>query len=161
MTDREILIVDDDAAAREALAAVLSEHGFTVHQTDNGQNALKLLNAHRGVRVLLTDVRLPGMDGIELLAKVRLADPGVHVILVTAYAQRNLALRALKHGAADFLPKPVSAATLMRSSNALFTALASTALPPSGKKPSADSEAVLSFVQMTALSFRCPRTSRR
>lgn len=122
MTDREILIVDDDAAAREALAAVLSEHGFTVHQTDNGQNALKLLNAHRGVRVLLTDVRLPGMDGIELLAKVRLADPGVHVILVTAYAQRNLALRALKHGAADFLPKPVSAATLM-SRRTLFLPL--------------------------------------
>jgi C4-dicarboxylate-specific signal transduction histidine kinase len=64
--------------------------------------------------VLLTDVRLPGMNGIELLAKVRLADAGIHVILVTAFAQRNLALRALKHGAADFLPKPVSAATLMR-----------------------------------------------
>lgn len=114
MADREILIVDDDASAREALAAVLVEHGFVVHQTHDGQAAIKLLNAHKGIRVLLTDVRLPGMNGIELLAKVRVTDPGVHVILVTAYAQRNLALRALKHGAADFLSKPVNAATLMR-----------------------------------------------
>ncbi len=114
MSDREVLIVDDDASAREALAAVLHEHGFAVHQTADGQEALKILNMHRNVRVLLTDVRLPGMNGIELLAKVRVADPGVHVILVTAFAQRNLALRALKHGAADFLPKPVDAATLMR-----------------------------------------------
>ncbi|MBL0061234.1 MAG: response regulator [bacterium] len=114
MSDREVLIVDDDASAREALAAVLHEHGFAVHQTADGQEALKTLNKHRNIRVLLTDVRLPGMNGIELLAKVRVADPGVHVILVTAFAQRNLALRALKHGAADFLPKPVDAATLMR-----------------------------------------------
>ena len=114
MSDREVLIVDDDASAREALAAVLHEHGFAVHQTADGQEALKILNTHRNIRVLLTDVRLPGMNGIELLAKVRVADPGVHVILVTAFAQRNLALRALKHGAADFLPKPVDAATLMR-----------------------------------------------
>ncbi len=114
MAEREVLIVDDDAAARESLAAVLSENGYAVRQAGNGQDALKLLNAHRSIRVLLTDVRLPGMDGIELLAKVRLADPGVHVILVTAFAQRNLALRALKHGAADFLSKPVDSTTLIR-----------------------------------------------
>lgn len=113
-SDREVLIVDDDASARETLAAVLSEHGFAVHQTADGPAALKILNSNRGIRVLLTDVRLPGMNGIELLAKVRVADPSVHVILVTAYAQRNLALRALKHGAAEFLPKPVDAATLLR-----------------------------------------------
>ncbi|MBK6766364.1 MAG: response regulator [bacterium] len=107
MAERKVLIVDDDAAAREALAATLTEHGYVVHQAGDGAEALKLLGAERAIRVLLTDVRLPAMDGIELLARVRVAHPELHVILVTAYANRSLALRALRHGAADFLPKPV------------------------------------------------------
>lgn len=107
LAEREVLIVDDDAAAREALAATLHEHGYAVHQAGDGAEALKLLASKRAIRVLLTDVRLPAMDGIELLARVRVSHPEVHVILVTAYANRSLALRALRHGAADFLPKPV------------------------------------------------------
>jgi C4-dicarboxylate-specific signal transduction histidine kinase len=114
MADREVLIVDDDAPAREALGAVLQEHGYAVHQAGDGSSALKILASRPTIRVLLTDVRLPKMDGIELLAKVRVAHPQLHVILVTAFANRSLALRALRHGAADFLPKPVEAATLLR-----------------------------------------------
>lgn len=114
MAEREVLIVDDDALAREALAEVLQEHGYSVFLAGDGQQALDLLAAHPAIQVLLTDVKLPGMDGIELLARVRLAHLQTHVILVTAIANRSLALRALRHGATDFLTKPVDAPALMR-----------------------------------------------
>lgn len=79
MAEREVLIVDDDALAREALAEVLQEHGYSVFLAGDGQQALDLLAAHPAIQVLLTDVKLPGMDGIELLARVRLAHLQTHV----------------------------------------------------------------------------------
>ncbi|MCB9358035.1 MAG: response regulator [Calditrichaeota bacterium] len=134
MAEREVLIVDDDAPAREALASVLQEHGYSVHLAGDAVAALNLLSANTAIQVLLTDVRLPQVDGIELLARARLAHPQLHVILVTAFANRSLALRALKHGAADFLTKPVDGNTLIRIVERSFYRARLDRLAQSGQK---------------------------
>ncbi|TCJ16283.1 sigma-54-dependent Fis family transcriptional regulator [Parasulfuritortus cantonensis] len=100
-----ILVVEDDAALREALADTLELAGHAVVVAPDGEAALAAL-ARGNVDMVLSDVQMPGLDGHELLRRVKALRPGIPFILMTAYGQIERAVEAMKDGAADYLAKP-------------------------------------------------------
>ena len=104
MTTR-VLVVDDDDALRESLELFLASEGFDVVAAADGPSALAQLE-RAAVDVVLCDLRMPGMDGLELLPQLLRLVPGLTVILMSAYGARELAIEALKRGAYDYLAKP-------------------------------------------------------
>jgi DNA-binding NtrC family response regulator len=100
-----VLVVDDDRAVGTVLAALLTQAGHEARAVGSGAEALAAL-ASRSIDVVISDVRMPGMDGLELLAEVRKRAAGVPVILLTAHGNVPLAVEAMRAGAADFLLKP-------------------------------------------------------
>jgi len=107
-----ILVVEDDAALREALTDTLELAGQRVVSAENGEAALALLGREK-VDMVLSDVQMPGMDGHELLRRVKAVRPGIPFILMTAYGQIDRAVEAMRDGAADYLPKPFEPDRLM------------------------------------------------
>ena len=100
-----ILVVEDDAALREALMDTLELSGYAAHAAADGEQALAWLEkANPGL--VLSDVQMPGMDGHTLLRTLKARWPQVPVLLMTAYGQIDLAVQAMREGAADYLPKP-------------------------------------------------------
>jgi len=100
-----ILVVDDENSVVEVLSEYFSGQGYTVKTASNGQEALKTLPEYRPA-VILLDVRMPGLDGVEVLRRIRAQDKGVAVIMVTANEDVDLARETLKLGAFDYVAKP-------------------------------------------------------
>ncbi len=107
-----ILLVEDDANLRRVVAYHLERAGHTVIQAMDGKAALEKFG-EEPVELILTDVRMPGMDGIELLRAVRQKKPELPVIVMTAYGTIGDAVEAMRQGAADYLTKPVEKDTLL------------------------------------------------
>ncbi len=101
-----VLIVEDKDSLREILRVTLEKEGYQVEATSDGKEAEELLRKRR-FQILLTDLRLPGRSGIELLQVVRECDPMIETIVMTAYGSIADAVQAMKLGAFDFLSKPV------------------------------------------------------
>jgi two-component system NtrC family response regulator/two-component system response regulator HydG len=101
-----ILIADDEEAARRSLAQILSEDGYQVSLASNGEEALNLV-ATESPDVLLTDLRMPVMDGHELLNRVRQGYPDVSVVIMTAHGTIASAVQAVRDGAEEYLTKPI------------------------------------------------------
>src|SRR4051812_4720180 len=97
-----ILIVDDEQSYRQLLSLVFQEQGYGTRTAMNGRQALELLNAEPA-DVIISDVKMPDMDGIELLRAVRDTLPDVGVVLMTAFASVETARDAFKLGADDFV----------------------------------------------------------
>jgi heterodisulfide reductase subunit A len=100
-----ILVVDDELIVRESLRDTLSEEGFQVEAADSGPRAVEMLAAE-SFHLMLTDIKMPGMDGVELLKAARAAHPDLSVLMMTAYATVETAVEAMKIGALDYLVKP-------------------------------------------------------
>jgi two-component system, NtrC family, response regulator HydG len=114
MPDQPILLVaDDDPAVRQSLEKTLTREGYTVVLASDGTAALDRLR-QGDVDLLLSDLKMPGMTGLELLKQAREAAPDVDVILLTAFGTVEEAVRAMKDGAIDFLTKPLQRAQLVR-----------------------------------------------
>ena len=105
-TRGHILIADDEEAARRSLAQILEEDGFKVSLASNGEEALTLV-AQESPDVLLTDLRMPVMDGHELLNRVRQGYPDIPVVIMTAHGTIASAVQAVRDGAEDYLTKPI------------------------------------------------------
>src|SRR3954471_5061188 len=102
---KHLLLVEDEAALREALAERLAEHGFEVQQADSGERAIERL-AEFAFDIVVTDLRLPGLDGTRVLEAALLRYPEIIGIIVTGYGTVKDAVEAIKRGAADFITKP-------------------------------------------------------
>jgi DNA-binding NtrC family response regulator len=100
-----VLVVDDDASIRASLSEALEESGIEVHTADSAEQALSLLAAH-APDLVLSDVRMGGMTGIELLRLLRERKAGVDVVLMTAYDDMATVVEAMREGAVEFLVKP-------------------------------------------------------
>jgi DNA-binding NtrC family response regulator len=101
-----LLVVDDEINAADALAALLRDDGYEVTVAYDAENALKVLEGQEP-DLVLTDLRLPGLDGIELLGRIKQMHPATMVILMTAFGTVKNAVKAMKLGAEDYLTKPV------------------------------------------------------
>jgi len=101
-----ILVVDDDASSRVTLERMLGREGYAVTHAESGRDAITKFRARPG-DLVLTDLKMPGMTGIDLLKAVRTIDPDVEVIVMTAYGTVETAVEAMKHGAYDFVSKPL------------------------------------------------------
>ena len=108
MTDSTgaVLVVDDDADMREMVHDLLKDRGHHVSTAGSGPEALKRLG-EADYEVVLTDLRMKGMEGIVLLSEIKRNFPDVNVILMTAFGSVETAVEAMKHGASDYLAKPV------------------------------------------------------
>jgi two-component system, NtrC family, response regulator AtoC len=100
-----ILVVDDEEIVRESLANWLTEDGYQVDIASDGQAALGRL-AERSYVIMLVDLKMPGMDGLQVLVEAKKKQPDLVVILMTAYATVDTAVQAMKQGAQDYLVKP-------------------------------------------------------
>jgi DNA-binding NtrC family response regulator len=112
MTKGSILVVDDEANARTALAELLKDEGYRVETAADGFKALGKLE-EAPPDVVLTDLKMPGMGGVELLEKVRTQDPEIVVVVMTAFGAVDTAVDAMRKGAADYLTKPLNMAELL------------------------------------------------
>jgi putative two-component system response regulator len=100
-----ILVVDDDPYVLESVSHLLHEYGYHVIACKSGEEAVsQLIKAN--IHLVLTDIKMPGMSGIDLLAKIHDMNPKMPVILMTGYAELDMAIHAIKKGAFDFVTKP-------------------------------------------------------
>jgi DNA-binding NtrC family response regulator len=102
---KAILIVEDETILRESLRDWLADGGYQVETAEEGEAALKFIT-ERDFDLVLLDLKLPGKDGIEVLRQARAMKPKLRVIIITAYPSIQTAVRAIKEGAVDYLPKP-------------------------------------------------------
>ena len=101
----KILVVDDEAAIRYSLRELLTDAENDVTEAEHGPAALTILS-EQGVDLVISDLRMPGMDGLELLEQVRRDHPHALFILMTAYGDERTAVQALQMGAFHYVPKP-------------------------------------------------------
>src|SRR5437762_11213042 len=101
---RRILVVDDEANLRKVLAAILARDGYEVVEAADGEQALGLIG-HR-VAAIITDLKMPRVDGMALLRRVTAEHPDVPVIMITAHGSVDSAVEAVKLGAFDYIEKP-------------------------------------------------------
>lgn len=110
----KILVVDDEAAIRDSLREILMIDGYDVDLADSGETALRMIEATEYDLVLL-DIRLPGMSGIEVLRRVNQVAPDTKVIMLTAHGTVETAVEALRHGAHDYIMKPATKQSILSS----------------------------------------------
>lgn len=109
----KILIVDDSRTSRKILRNLLEEQGYEVIEAANGAEGVNLYKEKKADLVTM-DITMPVMDGLEALKKIRIADPGARVIMVTAAGQESKIVSAVKLGAAEFLTKPFDKAKILK-----------------------------------------------
>jgi signal transduction histidine kinase len=104
---KRILLVDDEQDIRDVLDLTLSDMGYEVFEAEDGDEALRVF---RDVRppIVLTDIKMPNMDGIELLQKIKREDPEAEVVMITGHGDMDLAIKSLKYEATDFITKPIN-----------------------------------------------------
>lgn len=100
-----ILVVDDDEIAREVVSSILTKEGYAVTAAVDGLDAISVLRREE-VHFIITDLRMPGADGLEVLKYAVRTNPGVAVVILTAYGTLDTTLEAIKEGAYDYLTKP-------------------------------------------------------
>ncbi len=105
-TKETILLVDDEAGIRNLLSISLADEGYDVITAADGREALEMFRANTP-SIVMTDIKMPGMDGIELLEAVKAERPATEVIMITGHGDMELAIKSLKMDATDFVTKPI------------------------------------------------------
>lgn len=104
---KKLLLADDEEGIRRVLGISLEDSGYDVVTAENGEEALALFRRLRP-HIVMTDIKMPGMDGIELLQKIKQEDPDTEVIMITGHGDMDLAIKSLKYEATDFVTKPIN-----------------------------------------------------
>src|SRR5689334_3526284 len=105
-TKGRILIVDDELVVRDSLGKWFTSEGYTARPAGGAREALEVIQQSE-FDIALIDIKMPGMDGMELQARLREADPDLTIVIMTGYASVDTAVQALKQGAYDYITKPV------------------------------------------------------
>src|SRR4030043_243082 len=102
-----ILVIDDEQIMRDGCSRILSKDGWSVICAENGNQGLEEIKGHpENIDVILLDLMMPGMSGMEVLDRIRAMDPNLLVIIIRGYATVESAVEAMRKGAYDFIPKP-------------------------------------------------------
>ena len=104
---KTVLLVDDELDIREVISLALRDMGYDVREAENGVQALHIFKEVQP-SIVLTDIKMPGMDGIELLQRVKRENPETEVVMITGHGDMDLAIRSLKYEATDFITKPIN-----------------------------------------------------
>jgi len=112
----KILVIDDEKATLMMFRFTLATYGFEVLTAESGQAGLDIFT-HERPRIVLTDIKMPGMDGIEVLKRIKEIDPTVEVIVITGHGDMDLAIQALNLDATDFINKPIQRHLLEQALN--------------------------------------------
>src|SRR3954454_104136 len=128
----KLLIIDDEPHIRQMMRLSLEAAGYQVDEADDGQSGLDRFGDGTQYDAVLLDQRMPGVDGLETLKRIKKRAPTACVVMVTAYASIELAVDAMRFGATDFLRKPMTPETLR---NATAAALASRPSPAIAAPP--------------------------
>ncbi|WYP26129.1 response regulator [Alkalihalobacillus sp. FSL W8-0930] len=102
---KKLLVVDDQYGIRVLLNEILQKDGYSVHQAANGVQALSIVQDENPDLILL-DMKIPGMDGLEILRRIKVTHPDIKVIMMTAYGELNLINEAIELGAVSYFSKP-------------------------------------------------------
>ncbi|MCP4673518.1 MAG: response regulator [Desulfobacula sp.] len=105
--NKKILLVDDEQDLRDVLEISLLDFGYNVFTAENGKQALEIFKKENPI-IVLTDIKMPEMGGIELLRKIKNINPDTEVIIITGHGDTDLAIKSLKYEAIDFITKPIS-----------------------------------------------------
>jgi DNA-binding NtrC family response regulator len=119
MTTMKLLLVDDESDFRHTLLKRLQRRNVDVQGVESGQTALAWLQAHP-VDVVILDVRMPGMDGIETLREIKSRHPLIEVIMLTGHASMEVAIEGMENGAFDYLMKPMDIDELLYKAEDAF-----------------------------------------
>jgi DNA-binding NtrC family response regulator len=118
MTIATLLLVDDETAFLDAMARRLKKRDFEILTASSGMDALEMLTRNgEKIEVVILDVKMPGMDGIETLAEIKRKYPLVEVVMLTGHATVSSAIDGMKQGAFDYLMKPCDMALLVEKVN--------------------------------------------
>lgn len=154
---KRILIIDDEEHIRRMLRLTLETAGYSIGETGDGVQGLEAFGDGGAWDAILLDQKMPGMDGLETLRRMKERQPGARVIMVTAFASIELAVEAMKLGATDFVRKPMTPEIVR---NAVEAALSKTvpaaALQPaelSTGKPAEYPHSLIQYVTMNGFSF--------
>lgn len=106
MEIRKVLIVDDDKIIREQLKKELQRNFFSCYEASNGREALEIFN-HEDIDIVLLDVKLPDINGLEVLEKIKKKKPDCEIIVMTGFGTQEIAVQSLRRGAIDYIEKPI------------------------------------------------------
>lgn len=118
-TSKVVLIVDDEPGIRDMLRWCLRDRGFEIKTARDGEEALRVLR-DGGVDLVVTDLTMPRLDGFQLLESAKAAAPGLAIIVITGFATVEMAVFAMRKGAADVLLKPVEPRHLVARIDEIF-----------------------------------------
>lgn len=107
MKKTRLLVVDDEKGIRNVLGITLADAGYVVDTAENGEEALALFRK-KNPAIVLTDIKMPGMNGITLLKKIKKENPDAEVIMITGHGDMDLAIKSLQNKAVDFVTKPIN-----------------------------------------------------
>lgn len=153
MSGKRILIIDDEENIRRVTRLTLEAAGYEVGEAVDGEKGLELFGDGSGWDAVLLDQRMPGMDGLETLRRIKGRAPVVRVIMVTAYASIELAVEAMKLGSSDFVRKPMTP-EIVRDAVAAALSKPSSPVPAGGvKELEAPPRTLIEHVTMNGFSY--------
>ncbi|NQU19316.1 response regulator [bacterium] len=114
MSKKQILICDDELGIRESLNLILKDN-YEISFCNNGQEFLRLLDTGKKFDLLLLDIKMPRMSGIDVLREIKEKEPKLKVIIITGYKSVETATEAIKAGAVDYIVKPFSSKDILKS----------------------------------------------
>ncbi len=147
---RKVLVLEDEASIRGFIVINLERAGYEVVEAETGEEALEKLVANPDTRAVLLDIMLPGIDGIEVCRRIRLSDPHIGIIMLSARSQEMDKVTGLMTGADDYITKPFSPAELTARVDALLRRIGDAPAPPPAE----------SSTELTQPPFRLNTTNR-
>jgi DNA-binding NtrC family response regulator len=117
MTTANVLLVDDEVSFVETMTKRLSKRGLNTLTAFDGQEALQLLEAGIDVDIVVLDIKMPGMNGLEVLKEIKKKDSSIDVIILTGHSTVDMAIKGMRLGAFDFLTKPCELEGLIKIIN--------------------------------------------
>lgn len=159
---RRILVADDEVNIRRVLSAVLARDGYEVIEAGDGEQALGLIG--HGVAAIITDLKMPRLDGMSLLRRVTVEHPDVPVVMITAHGSVDSAVEAVKLGAFDYLEKPFDTHQIRQVIDKAIRSYESTSARPAACSPRTTRPATARALASSARprsSTRCSPSSRR